>query len=1588
MSTREPRNPIRISLSRTTPGRGNGPWTYGLCVSAACLLLLLFLVNTAAVAAPAEASLRAMDVVWDSCRAQVIAIADSEGSGLAANSIVAIDPETGAILRSYTGSVLLGAAAISADCSKLYVAVHDHGIVRRFDVATLQPDLDIPLGNSWDGTPFHAQSIAVLPDAPHSVLITRCHRPCYSGTLEVWDDATVRPVGVEGDAFVYMSRREDSGAWFGVRHGRVVDLQVNADGVRAGNAVVSQTEKLPISAAGSLVADSNGRIFDFNLQSLAGTISRKDLKVSAVAHDGRAILGLYWDVEAGRAVPRLRSISANRFLPERVQQVPFADSPEILRAMGERYVAIAGRAKLVIARNDEFEQAPANPLPMPVQSANGILRLPLVARDLAYDPKRQVLYASVHAEEGSFGNQILSIDPRTASVVGTRFAGSDPGPLSIDDEAAQLYAGLQGAPWITTFDLGEETPAGRTAFPVFLPNETLGYSAVLWYPLKLQALPQSPGSVAVLRIIPPYERSVVVYDNGTPRPRTIQNALFGDTLNPGDAPDTLFSASHSLMSAKFSKIRVLADGVEHLETVPAISGRDGPGVVYAGGKIYSEDGGIWTINPPVLHASFVTNGYPLVDLPGNRIVHVFNDLSTNYTVVSDISTQRVLAAIAVELKTSLMRAAVWAGPNRIAIAAERDVLIVPLDMLPSWPEPDLSVSQVSPGIRRHALPISSLAANPAKGRFLVSTGPTAGSVSNSILEIDPLNGGVVRSAFAGSYPASLSAAAGGDAVFTHLRGAYRVARVRLDNSQRDQDIVVDPRGEGEQYFIWNLAAHPRDPEAVAVSLYQGAVAAYRGGTLLPQTDLNQDHHSDHAARYQLSFNATGDRLYGVSQWTGGNIKRASFSADGIRALNPAYCGRGGYGIEIVESGGFLYTSIGEKIDPELARVVGEFTDSELQPPGINYQNWGRFVLPEPAEGKVYFLTPTRILVFDISTYAKVGELRVSNQWRTWQGFSRAGNTLGILGDENDLYLVEIATIPPLSPPLPSVQPKPPATPGVRTIPVQAIGLTYDSSRNRLLASVSSYAGGNGDLVVSTDLATLQVKREYAVGPKPEALAFDPAHDALYVAFNQLNDKWHYRSSELVRVGLSDNSVSPPFAENNTLEGSYATIILQVLPLAGRPGAVLVRYNTGFAGNVWIYENGVAAEHPLNPDKYCSSMAMGDDPNVAFCYNGNTSNFGLARYRISGTEVTIEKFSDRVINEFRVTIYIHDGLLYASSGHIIDPNTLEQVGELPTRGYFAADEDHFYLLDWQNIRFLYPGAYPVEAFVTLRVVDKRTLQVIRTKEIATDADSVGALVACGEGRVAFASGKHIYIVYPGEVPGLAVPKFPAQGVTNAASFVAGATPGALATVFGTNLSNVTGIVDADRVPLPRELAGVSVTLGGLRVPLLAVANVNGREQINFQVPAELRGLSSAPLVISNGIATSDPVEIPLIEHNPGIFLHDGQQGAILHGEGYAPVTSANPAKRGEVVLIYATGLGSTLPEPPTGAAAADAPLSVGDTPVVEIGGAEAEVLFSGLAPGFVGLHQINVRIPAQAPQGAASMVIRQGERHSEAELAIE
>ena len=209
----------------------------------------------------------------------------------------------------------------------------------------------------------------------------------------------------------------------------------------------------------------------------------------------------------------------------------------------------------------------------------------------------------------------------------------------------------------------------------------------------------------------------------------------------------------------------------------------------------------------------------------------------------------------------------------------------------------------------------------------------------------------------------------------------------------------------------------------------------------------------------------------------------------------------------------------------------------------------------------------------------------------------------------------------------------------------------------------------------------------------------------------------------------------------------------------------------------------------------------------------------------------------------------------------------------------------------------------------------------------------------------------------------------ESIANGASFEPLVSPGSVVSIFGTELAQST--VAASSVPLPTSLNGVTVLVDGLQAPLYFVSD----GQINAQIPFGITA-DKVEVVVSTPRGPSEGYTCALLPAAPGIFTlsSDGKGTPILLNPSFTVLDTAAPSQR---VILYATGLGETNPLATTGmGGSGEEPFNrVVDLPELYIGGRQAEVEFAGLAPGFVGVYQLNVVAPDEFTNNSVFLISR-------------
>ena len=220
-----------------------------------------------------------------------------------------------------------------------------------------------------------------------------------------------------------------------------------------------------------------------------------------------------------------------------------------------------------------------------------------------------------------------------------------------------------------------------------------------------------------------------------------------------------------------------------------------------------------------------------------------------------------------------------------------------------------------------------------------------------------------------------------------------------------------------------------------------------------------------------------------------------------------------------------------------------------------------------------------------------------------------------------------------------------------------------------------------------------------------------------------------------------------------------------------------------------------------------------------------------------------------------------------------------------------------------------------------------------------------------------------------------PKLTAPAVTNAASYAnKGVAPGEIVVIFPTNVGPATlagnGLDASGKVVT--TIAGTRVLFDGVAAPMIYTV----KNQVSAVVPYEIAGQSSTQVQVEYNGIRSVAVTVPVLPAVPGLLTANssGTGQAVAVNQDGSLNSASNPAARGSVVILYATGEGQRNPAGVTGVPAPAYASPVQSPLTLTVGGAAATLAYAASAPGFVGLMQINLTVPDGAPTSASVPVI--------------
>lgn len=248
---------------------------------------------------------------------------------------------------------------------------------------------------------------------------------------------------------------------------------------------------------------------------------------------------------------------------------------------------------------------------------------------------------------------------------------------------------------------------------------------------------------------------------------------------------------------------------------------------------------------------------------------------------------------------------------------------------------------------------------------------------------------------------------------------------------------------------------------------------------------------------------------------------------------------------------------------------------------------------------------------------------------------------------------------------------------IRRIQLDAQDMVYNPTDGRIYASIANSGGPNTNSVVAIDPSTATVTASVYAGSNPKKLALSKDGETLYVAVDAAVQQISLPSMALgQRIYLGNDSFGPSYAEDIDVSPEDSNII-----------AVSLRCTTVTPKHrgVAIYDNGV--RRPNISPGYVGNNAIefSNNPTLIYGYGNESTDFPFHHLQVSSSGVSVTDVEDNLINGFGVDIEYANGLIYASSGEVINPETLQFVGRLSSGGLMGVDTSggRVFFLDQDN-----------------------------------------------------------------------------------------------------------------------------------------------------------------------------------------------------------------------------------------------------------------------------------------------------------------
>ncbi|MDQ1637861.1 MAG: trimeric autotransporter adhesin [Pyrinomonadaceae bacterium] len=558
-----------------------------------------------------QVSLPTNDLIYDQPTQRLYASVPST-AGSNGNSIIPIDPITGAL----GSSVFVGSEpkkmAQSDDGQTMYVELDGAASVRRFNTATQTAGQQFYLGQDSFNGPYHLRDLAVAPGNPGLVAVARSN-----AGVAIFDNGVQRPNTASSSDVLAFSNT--AATLYG--GSLLTTMTVDVGGVTVVGTSKPFTSGNSMKFVNGLVYGASGQVIDPASGGIVGTFSGLSFSNFSPLMAVDAPNNRVFFLTGQNSNTQLTAYDINTFVP--LGSVTIAGvsgfSVTSLVRWGTNGIAFRTNDKVFIVQTSLISSADPVPTPTPTPSPTPspspvyvptfVRKVELPANGLVYSQATQSLYASVPSSAGAIGNRIAKITPETGVVDSSVFIGSEPNKLALSSDGQTLYANLDGANSIRRFDIPSQTPG-----PQFASSPA---------PVDMEVLPGNNDSLAISR---GGFTGVAVYDNGVQRPKTGTGSYYAvGPIEFGASAATLYGYDSFSSGFELVKFSVDSSGTTVVNVTNNLLGGFINSLKFSNGLLYSGAGRIVDPETRKLIGTFQGVGNPnaiAIDAVSGRVFYV------------------------------------------------------------------------------------------------------------------------------------------------------------------------------------------------------------------------------------------------------------------------------------------------------------------------------------------------------------------------------------------------------------------------------------------------------------------------------------------------------------------------------------------------------------------------------------------------------------------------------------------------------------------------------------------------------------------------------------------------------------------------------------------------------------------------------------------------------------------------------------------------------------------------------------------------------------------------------------------------------